>query len=56
MQSPFLCSTFRFVFISCFLSFCCGCVLFSKIESFGLVLFFDFFVFYSFVVRLESGL
>ena len=45
-----------FRFITCFSLFCFGCVLFSKIESFGLVLSFDFFTFYSVVVRLESGL
>ena len=38
-----------------FLFFCFGCVLFSKIESFGLGLSFDFFVFYFVLVKLESG-
>ena len=56
VQSPFLCSTFCFVFITCFSLFYFGCVLFSKIEPFGFVLSFDFFTFYSVVVRLESGL
>ena len=42
LQSPFLCSTFCFFFITCLSLFCFGCVLFSKIESFGLVLSFDF--------------
>ena len=41
------------LFYDCFFLFCFGCVLFSKIKSFGLVLFFDFFVFYSFVFRLK---
>ena len=56
MQSLFLCSTFLFVLITYFFSFCFDCVLFSKIVSFGLVLSFDFFVFYLILVRLESGL
>ena len=47
---------FLFCFYHLFFSFCSGCVLFSQIESFGLVLSFEFFVFYSIVVRLESGL
>ena len=34
---------FRYFYL--FFSFCSGCVLFSKIESFGLVLSFDFFCF-----------
>ena len=39
-----------------FFPFFFGCVLFSKIKLFGLGLSFDFFVFYLFVVRLESSL
>ena len=56
MQSLFLCSTLFFRFHNLFFSFCFGCVLFSKIESFGLILSLDIFVFYSIVVRLEGGL
>ena len=44
------------IFYYWFFPFCFGCVLFSKIKSFGLGLFFNFFVFYSFVFRLESSL
>ena len=47
---------FCLVFFTCFFSFSSGCVFFSKTESFVLVLSFDFFVFYSIVVRLENGL
>ena len=44
-------------FVTCFfIFFIFGYVLFSKTESFSLVWSFDFFVFHSFVVRLESGL
>ena len=43
--------TFYVVFVTGF-SFCCfGCALFSKINLFGLGLFFDFLVFYSFFFR-----
>ena len=45
-----------FRFLTVFSLFCFDCVLFSKFESFDLVLTFDFFVFYSIVVRLESDL
>ena len=56
MQSLFLSSTFCLVSLTVFSPFCFGCVFFSRIEYFGLVLSFDIFVFYSFVVRLQSGL
>ena len=45
-----------FRFLTVFSLFCFDCFLFSKFESFDLVLTFDFFVFYSIVVRLESDL
>ena len=45
---------FYFVFITCFSLFCFDCVLFSKMESFGLGLSFNFFVFYWILVKLES--
>ena len=51
-----LCSTFRAFFITGFFLFCVGCVLFFKIHSFVLGLSSDFFVFCSFVFRLESSL
>ena len=56
VQSPFLCSFFYSFFMICFLLICFGCVLFSKTESFCLSSSFDFFVFYLFVLRLESDL
>ena len=47
--------TYSFNFITCFTLFCFGSVLFSKIDSFGLGLSFDFFVFWLIVVKFESG-
>ena len=55
VQSLFLCSTFCFIFITCFSLFCFRCVLFSKKKSFGMVLSFEFFVCYLIVVKLVSG-
>ena len=52
VQSLFLCSTFCFNFVICFSLFCFVCVLFSKKESFGVGLSFDFFVFYLIVVKI----
>ena len=49
-----MCSTF-YSFLLIVFSFLFLVVLVSKIESFGLGLSIDFFVFHSFVVRLESG-
>ena len=43
-------------FIFGFFLFCFGCVLLSKIKSFGLGLSFDFFVFCSFMFRLGNSL
>ena len=49
--------TFYVVFVTVFFSFCCfGCVLFSKIEIFGLGLSFDFLVFYFLFFRLVNSL
>ena len=50
-----LCSTFR-AFLFLFFLFCLGFVIFSKIKSFVLGLFFDFLVFCSFVFRFKSSL
>ena len=55
VQSLFLCSIFCFIFLTCFSLFWFGCVLFSKIRSFGLSLFFHYFVFYLIVIKLEKG-
>ena len=46
VQSLFICSIFCLILNTCFSLFCFGCVLFSKIEYFGLGFCFDFFVFY----------
>ena len=54
VQSLFFCSTFCFIFITCFSLFCFCCVLFSKVEPFGLGSSFNFFV-SLIVVKLESG-
>ena len=52
----FLGSCLVLTFMSCLFlvfSFCCfGCVFFSKIKLFGLGLFFDFLVFFSFFLEL----
>ena len=45
---------FRFCYL--FFSFRFGCAFFSKLESFGLVLFLDFFVFFFIVGKTESCL
>ena len=51
-----MCSTFRAFFITGFFFFCLGVSFAQKFKSFVLGLFFDFFVFCSFVFRLESSL
>ena len=56
LESPFCVQVFvPFLFLVFFL-FCLGCVLFFKIKLFVLELSHDFFVFCSFVFRLESSL
>ena len=55
VQSLFICSTFCYIFITCFSLFCFGCVLFSKIESFGLGLSYVFFYFCFVLIKLERG-
>ena len=54
VQSLFICSTFCYIFITCFSLFCSVCVLFSKIKSFGFGTFFSFLRFFV-LVKLESG-
>ena len=46
VQSLFICSTFCYIFITCFSLVSFGCVLFSKKESFGMGLSSYFFVLY----------
>ena len=55
VQSLFICSTFCFIFNTCFSLFCFGCVFFSKMESFGLGLSFDIFVFNLVSVKFKNG-